>query len=569
MSAAHSSESDLIDLISLYAAETPDECHANLANLLKTICGTSSFAIAHPQLNGQDYRITYSKLAKLEQGSTVPLDHLSPGLFSGNEAIGDLPDNVVSLKRADDITALALSDDPVQYGYLIIEGTHPPDNSSLCLLQQHLGVILCRLETSTLYSQQHHLDALKLAGITRVGEILCELSLERVLPAFLELTITTLSADVGCLVFIDRQSTSDACFIEYGVSKDEMESLQTTENELIIDVVTKHQAIWLTDTREELDSLPSTPFLDKLSGFIFVPLSTKNGDGCVFVSNPGHTDPSDIALVETISKLGAIAIDNAVLHRRSIEEAKFKQQLETAGNVQKSLLPENTPSLPNTDVYGLNIPCDDSGGDFYDYFLLPDGRLCFALADATGHGIAAALLATNARATLRAIIKSQSDNIKLSDLCFCLNNLLFDDFADDKFITMFIGIYDPVSMQLHYCNAGHDPLPIIFCPTSQSLTELPCSGLPLGMLADMKYDNIEAINLDQSALLLVLSDGVNEALNNSNEQFGKARIINYINAQNHLPVSDFVDGLADAVFDFTKNKKQNDDITVLCIKDLY
>lgn len=458
------------------------------------------------------------------------------------------------------------------YGNLLLHEALPTSTATsvnaIELLAKHFGLALYRNQLNEERQRRHLLDAAKLTSVTRTGQVLRELDIDRVLAGLMELAITTVGAEVGCIAVADEESGVVSVRTEWGFTGDMLESLILQDGRALADVVALEHVISISQTPQDFADFRPAPVLELLSTLLVLPLATrKQFAGCLVVANASGIEASDIELLSIVTELSSTAIDNAMLHHAALEKQALVQQLEIAGTIQKDLLPPTAPVLPGVSISGLNIPCDESGGDYFDYFVVGDSRAGFVLGDATGHGIGAALIATTARASLRAMLGARPKlNIDMAGVLAELNELIEHDFNDDKFITLFFGIFDPATGQLEYASAGHDPPMMIYRAQQDQFIYLESTGLPLGMFNGSEYLQCQTDNLQCGDILLLMSDGIDEALNPDNEQFGKDRVIDFVRTHKLLTPGELVKQLTEEVFRFSRDAAQNDDITLVCLK---
>ncbi|MEM7256856.1 MAG: GAF domain-containing SpoIIE family protein phosphatase, partial [Pseudomonadota bacterium] len=307
---------------------------------------------------------------------------------------------------------------------------------------------------------------------------------------------------------------------------------------------------------------------DAVTSILIIPLTTRQQTrGSLVVINACTLKSDDIDLLRMVTELSSTAIDNALLHQEALIKQALRHQLKLAGSIQQNLLPVEPPTHDNVNIAGLNSPCDESGGDYFDYFMVNDSQIGFVLGDATGHGIGAALIATTARACLRALMTDEPLNPeRLPDVLANLNNLIEQDFSDEQYITLFIGIYDPYTRQLQYASAGHDPPLLVYRASTGAFEYLESTGLPVGMFANTVYQQGLVRELTSNDILLLMSDGVNEALDKNQEQFGKQRITEFVRLHCDLDPTALIQSLIDKVFEFSHGMPRNDDITMVCLK---
>jgi len=264
----------------------------------------------------------------------------------------------------------------------------------------------------------------------------------------------------------------------------------------------------------------------------------------------------------------ALIVDHftATERRHLIERQKIEHELKIAHEVQMSLLPDEDPVHERFDIAGWTQPCDDTGGDYYDFIQFEQGRLGVVIGDVSGHGLGPALLMAAARSFLRAILGSTTE---ASDVMTRLNALLTLDVGGEHFMTMFYGVLDLGSHELRYASAGHEP-PLHLMRLSGEFQELLSTGLPLGVFEEADYPEGDRSELRKGDVLVLFTDCVFEAANENREQFGKERIRDLLIANAGLPARDIIECMHSAVLDFVGAAPINDDFTMIviwCLED--
>jgi serine phosphatase RsbU (regulator of sigma subunit) len=246
--------------------------------------------------------------------------------------------------------------------------------------------------------------------------------------------------------------------------------------------------------------------------------------------------------------------DQLNLMRQSIE-----QELRMARSIQQAMLPEDMPPLEGWNILHHYQPAREVGGDFYDFFELPEGRLGMVVGDATGHGMPAALVMATARSMLRAV--SQTSNSP-GEVLKRVNDPLFMDIPPNMFVTCLYAILDPKSGRLLYANAGHD-LPYLRRRSGEA-EELRARGMPLGLMPGMDYEEKETI-LEAGEAALFYSDGLVEAHDPEGEMFGFPRLRTLV--AEHGEERSLGDILLEELYSFVgKGWEQEDDITLLTLR---
>jgi PAS domain S-box-containing protein len=257
---------------------------------------------------------------------------------------------------------------------------------------------------------------------------------------------------------------------------------------------------------------------------------------------------------------GRLEIENYRLLEEEKKFIKVQEELRLARDIQQHLLPETPPDIPGYDIAALNIPAKEVGGDYYDFMKISDDKLFFCLGDVSGKGIPAALLVANLQASLH----SQSFITHSPGECVRNSNKLIHQNTDfNKFITLFYGLLDTAGGQIIYCNGGHDQ-PVFMAP-GREIKELKTGGIPLGFMADYEYAE-EAVSFDDGNLLVLYSDGITEAMNEQEEEFGLERLNTVIKQNQKKGASDMINDILDAVMKFTGETPQMDDMTLMIIK---
>lgn len=237
--------------------------------------------------------------------------------------------------------------------------------------------------------------------------------------------------------------------------------------------------------------------------------------------------------------------------------------LKLAEEVQQNLLPDSSPYLDNFDISGTSIYCDETGGDYYDYLLLPDGKLGIVVADACGHGIGAAMLMTSVRAFLTSAIRDYQNP---AQLLRDINRHISRDCAKSgRFTTMFFLEIDPKTRQLKWVRAGHEPA-LFYHAKSKKISYLDGQGLVLGVDDTFIFEDSSSATLQTGDIILVGTDGIHETRNQSNEIFGQDRIRKIISEQADKPAKELLERIVTAVENFRGNLDQEDDITLVVVK---
>ena len=259
--------------------------------------------------------------------------------------------------------------------------------------------------------------------------------------------------------------------------------------------------------------------------------------------------------------------DNVIGNMAFITDmTEHKKALALAGEVQKSLLPQDQPMVPGLDIAGRNVSCDEIGGDYFDFLWRRDtkkGPFSVVVGDISGHGVDSALLMTTARAFLR-MRASQPGSI--SEIVSAMNHHLTRDILETgRFMTLFYLSIDPANDRIDWVRAGHDPA-LLYDPGRDEFTELKGSGVALGVNEDFDYRENNMVGLANGQIIAVGTDGIWEAVNSRGEMFGKQRFRKIIKDHAGAGAEAILNAVYNELKRFTRGQKSEDDITLVIIK---
>jgi serine phosphatase RsbU (regulator of sigma subunit) len=254
----------------------------------------------------------------------------------------------------------------------------------------------------------------------------------------------------------------------------------------------------------------------------------------------------------------------AALHEAEVkrEVERLQHDLSVARTIQRSLLPGESPKIRGFEVSGWNLPADETGGDFFDWQFLPDGKLLVALADVTGHGIGPALLAAVCRAYARANFSLSSDLFRAMTR---INADIGNDLTQGRFVTFVAAICQPDSPHVDLLSAGHGPLFVYFLHEDR-FQEMKAQGLPLGVAAELDSEPPVHLEMKPGDMLLLITDGFLEWENSSREQFGVRRMEEVIRGCKEKAPEEIIQTLYKAVIAYSGGTPQKDDLTAVVVK---
>jgi serine phosphatase RsbU (regulator of sigma subunit)/pSer/pThr/pTyr-binding forkhead associated (FHA) protein len=273
---------------------------------------------------------------------------------------------------------------------------------------------------------------------------------------------------------------------------------------------------------------------------------------------------SDLELLCGVANQAAIALDNVRMHQEAVEQERVKRDLQLANEVLMTCLPQKQPELPGYDFHAFYRPAYLVGGDYYDFIPLPPHRLLMALGDVAGKGMPAALLVTKLTSEARYSFLREPDAARAIS---SLNDLLAPQCSrTDRFITLCGAVLDPTTHTVTFANAGH-PSPVLVRAASGTVEEcVPkrIGGLALGITEGYPYASCQ-VQLQPGDAIVIYSDGVSDAENIRDEQFGTPAILSTLKAVGSTAPKALIEGLMKAVEKHTAGAKQNDDITLAAL----
>jgi phosphoserine phosphatase RsbU/P len=255
-------------------------------------------------------------------------------------------------------------------------------------------------------------------------------------------------------------------------------------------------------------------------------------------------------------------LKSALERERAAAQERLERDVRIAGEVQRRLFPPADPAIPGLECHGLCGPAQGVAGDYFDFLPLPEDRFGIAVGDVAGKGLPAALLMASLQGALRSLASGNADC--LVDLVGTLNAQIHSLTSDYRFATLFWGVFDEKLHRLAYVNAGHNP-PMLL-RRSGAIERLWTGGPPLGILGGAASYQSDSVNLAPGDLLLIFTDGVTEAANEVNEQFGDERLERVLRETSTEPVASVCDRVLAAVVAFEDGQPQNDDITLVAAR---
>lgn len=269
-----------------------------------------------------------------------------------------------------------------------------------------------------------------------------------------------------------------------------------------------------------------------------------------------------VGFVQTMCNTMMVAIENKRLVRQQIQQEAFKKEVEIAQRVQELLLPSEMKKSDQISFHATYLPNRNVGGDYYDVIDLLTGETFFCVADVSGKGMPAALVMASVHASLHALLLGSN---QLAQVIKSLNALIFKHNRGEFFVTMFAAVFDPSDNRLRYVNAGHLPP---FYRHEGELEVLETGTTVLGAFEALPYVNEGRIDITKSGLLFSFTDGIEEATNRSDEQYGTERIREILNTHLYFDQEQIHQKILNDLERHRENVQLADDITMLSARFL-
>ena len=402
-------------------------------------------------------------------------------------------------------------------------------------------------------------SAAPMKALISAGLVLAEnRPLNELFPVILDLAIEAVNAQRGVLLLLE----GDALVAR--AHKGDNFRISTTVRDRVIN---EKSSILVRDAQLD-DAFKGRMSIveQKVHTMMAVPLQAKDRIiGLIYLDSPfilREFTKDDLSLLTVMANVAAIRIENARLAEVEAVERIMKRDLDQAADIQGRMLPDHAPNVPGVELAGFNLPCRTVGGDYYDFFPYPDGKVGLTLGDVSGKGMPASLMMAELHARVQVLAEDPGN---LGPFMVRLNKTTCAKCPSNRFVTFFFCVLNPDTGDLSYANAGHNP-PILV--RANGTAEMLDGGGPvLGILAAAPYSEMRA-KLDHGDMLVLYSDGVTEANNPDFEQFDDERFIQVLKQHRHQPATAIVEAVTRAVTEFCAGAAQADDITLAVAKRL-
>ena len=444
---------------------------------------------------------------------------------------------------------------------LIADHTEALDPSKTISLQSR------RIPTTELLKEQFSTRNDLLGLISKVGVALLSASdLDETLNQVASLVFEAVPAE-RCVIMLRDEKADDGMKIMVARIRGNDEPLQEVRiSRTVLDEVLKNgKSVLTADAQQDPKFASQTIALQGIRSVLAVPLNVdeRNVFGLIYADSPTYEatfSEEHLNILTTLASVAAIRVENAKLLEERFQRERMEHELELATEIQQRFQPSSPPLMEGYELQGISFSCYEIGGDYYDFIPRHDGKMLIALGDVSGKGTAAALLMSSLHAAIHAQVSARSS---LDETILSVNQYLTENTPANRFVTLFLAELDPTNGFLKYINAGHNP-PLIG-RADGTVSQLSSGGFPLGIIPGAEFEVGETQLLSGEALV-VYSDGVSEANNIRDEEFGMERLIEVVRRNVKGSAAGMRDKVESALSAFTQTAPANDDITLVIVK---
>ncbi|HMO81962.1 MAG TPA: SpoIIE family protein phosphatase [Pyrinomonadaceae bacterium] len=424
-----------------------------------------------------------------------------------------------------------------------------------------------RIPTTELLKGQFSSRNELLGLISKVGvALLSSTGLKETLDQVASLVFEAVPAE-RCVIMLRDEDAADEMRIMVARMRGQEGTIDEVRisHSVMAEVLRNGRSVLTANAQQDPRFATQTVMLQGIRSVLAVPLCVdeRNVFGLIYADSPTYETTfteEHLNILTTLASVAAIRVENATLLEERLERERMERELELATEIQQRFQPSGPPEIAGYEFLGVSFSCYEIGGDYYDFIGTNDGKMVAALGDVSGKGTGAALLMSSLHAAIHGQISAQNP---LYETVRSVNRYLAENTPANRFVTLFIGELDPETGKMNYINAGHNPP--LFARADGSVTSLESGGLPLGLMAAADYD-LGTVDITPGDTLVVYSDGVTEATNPDDEEFGLDRLIEVVKSNLTASAAGLRDKVESALSGFTQNAPANDDITLLIVK---
>lgn len=404
------------------------------------------------------------------------------------------------------------------------------------------------MDTALNIANRYELKELELNALLEITQAINENLPENSLYKIYNFTLRA-NLKLGKLMLVVKDEKQWELKLSFGTVKD-----YTKIDENSYQLVDKRKILFPTD-------LVDSPF-DEFE--VAIPVFHKNNLlAIVFLGGVANSEERELIenhlnFIQALTNIIMVAIENKKMARERLEQEVYAKEMEIAKKVQQLLFPKSLPENSDFNIDAHYSPHHTVGGDYYDWLSIDEHRKIVCIADVSGKGVPAALLMSNFQASLRTLLRKTSD---LEEVIHDLNHQVFESANGENFITFFIALIDLKERKLTYVNAGHNP-PFLMS-SNGTIEKLEKGTLVLGALREIPFLEIGTTEINKTQTLLLYTDGLTEAFNENEEEFGPERVMDILNKNITAKPSLILSSILNEIDAFIGKRALSDDITLL------
>jgi phosphoserine phosphatase RsbU/P len=428
-------------------------------------------------------------------------------------------------------------------------------------------IVTTGITTDEVHALERRLEdtSSRLHDLSTMGTLIASiLDIESVLSVVMEMAVRMVEGEVGLILLQENEELISK--IAWGADEALVRSIIYKDGEDVVSYAFKRQTPVVMNNFDQV--IENGPVIDSL---IAIPINSRSrSHGVIVIINKttgGQFGDEDKATLQVLINFAAVAIDNSILLKESLEKQKIEQELSIAKQVQEAILPDNDGKINGVEIGTLYIPARQVSGDFYDIIKINDDEFMIVIGDVTDKGVPAAMVMSASTAIIMSLI-SESPHINPSDLMNHLNNILCDGIikSQSMFVTLFIARYNLRENKLIYCNAGHLP-PLYWLASQKKVLELKLGGTFVGQFRDISFQQGE-VDIGRNDRLFAFTDGLSETADIHGDIFGLDRVFQVFEAVKELPIDEFCPRVKEWMDRFREGTSEDDldDLTILQIR---
>jgi serine phosphatase RsbU (regulator of sigma subunit) len=386
------------------------------------------------------------------------------------------------------------------------------------------------------------------------------LSVDGVLQRIISSLKKLIHLDAFAIFVIDRDKGELVSVLHQGYSDKSQERIKLKYGEGLVGWVAKHRSgVIVNDCKEDKRYIEARA---RTHSEMVVPMLSRGSVIGIFNIESDRKNAyrrRDLRLLDAFAVQAAVSIERAELYEERRKKVELQRELKVARTVQEFFTPRKAKSIGNFRIAGANFPSLTMSGDYYDFFPLKAPYFAFAIADVAGKGVPASLIMSSFRAILHTVAPYHNS---ARQIAMRANEILLETARPHDFVTAFIGVLNPTTGEIAYCNAGHNPPLLIDKDGKYRFLEV--GGPVLGIFKDLKLEEGRLVIKDQT--LVCYTDGATDACNELDEEFGEDRLFDSVKNYRMLTPREICKAVYKDLKIFIGNAPSIDDVTFLALK---